>query len=449
MLCDAAERLQGGHDVRTGPLLASYAQLRPTGHVIAERVTPDLEFIAAVRAMGEELLGARVLELQWSVPRAPPGLLPGHDDVVTLLVPPGLEGPGDALALALGVALESEKLRQLTDGNAAGPLLPQVALALECAPGEVVERMGCAGEGEVAEALLQRLLAAGAERSVRSAPLRGPSPAAGLTAALRGPDDGPLFVLAGATERLHDLVSPWVRRLQTPLAKLAGSRQSDDGYALLPSLVAEDPRLHRERIAAEHEEGAILESNGALLIRFAQLDTALVDERARPVVTQLKRSRTRAVLCGRSTECLQEVLSAVGPEVRVVVLLGEALGALGPYPDLVIDGRTSHPLELNNILYPPHVDATKAASVLLSPPSLGLSPSLVLAEQVGSAPLLGPLALSVAHARAAGLLPRGARVAAAVHPPGDSAAASATALLCLTRMAGADGSTSPRARARR
>ncbi|MFZ9887310.1 MAG: hypothetical protein ACO3JL_07390, partial [Myxococcota bacterium] len=139
---------------------------------------------------------------------------------------------------------------------------------------------------------------------------------------------------------------------------------------------------------------------------------------------------------------------AAGSEARVIVVLGEAIGAHSLYPDMVIDGRTSHPLELHNAFHPSTEDPTGTSSVVLSPPSLGFSPSLLLTQQVGSAPLLGPLALCVAHARAAGALPRGARLAAAVFPPGDAQSASDVALGCLGRMAGASQSASSKARGR-
>ncbi|MFZ9888629.1 MAG: hypothetical protein ACO3JL_14110, partial [Myxococcota bacterium] len=286
VLCEAAERLSQGHEVHTAPLLASYASLRPAGHAAAGAHSLDLEFLGAVRGMGEELWGARVLELQRSVVRATPFLAPRGDDAVTLLVPPGLEGPGDALALMLGVATESAKLQRLAAEGAEGPLLPKVAAALGCPPLEVVDRMECVGDRDTAEALLQRLYVAGPNRSVRS-PMGAAAGTAPVEAAFRGRSDrgGPLFVVAGATERLHDLVSPWVRRLQSPLAKLAGTRHSDDLYALLPNLFAEDPQLHDERINVEHDEGALISIGDALLIRFEHLDTTLVDERARAVVT--------------------------------------------------------------------------------------------------------------------------------------------------------------------
>lgn len=437
-LARAAAELSQRGVVEVGPLLAAYRALAPVGHAGAQGIAPDLELLAATASFGAPLLGAEAVEVCASVPRAPPSVRP--DDVderrARLFTPPGVESGADALTLTLGVALEAAKLVALLDDPAtpAGDLVDVAAGACGVTPDDVARALG-APDRATALAAFEDVLRGGVVRRVElAASARAGRPIDDVMLDVALNEDGPLFVLAGATERVQDLLSPWVRRLERPLARLAGSPAADELYAALPLLLAEEPRAHDERLEVEAREG-FTPCGDAVVVRFERVDPARADERTRTSLRALKQSRARAVLTGRDPETLRAVLARVGRRARVVAVLGEALGARSPYPDVVVDAVSGHPLDLDNALADPERH-DEVASVCISPPSLGLSPRAFLEQGVGCAPLLAPLLLEAVHARAAGWLARQSRLAAGISPPGDSAAASSVALRCLARMSG-------------
>lgn len=446
----AAEELRATGTLEVGPFLAAYRALEPVAHGGSANLAPDLDFLNAATSLGEALLDAELFEVTATSPRAPPSVTSAADTDgprrAHVHVAPGFEATADALALALGLGLEAAKLQALLDEGLEREPLAAAARALGVTTTAIAEHLAT---DEIEVALrLRRVADGGVVRRVLASPAaRVPLPIDDVLFDVATGGDGPLFVLAGATERLQDILSPWVRRLDGPLSRLAGTTSSDDLYSVLPLLLAEEPLAHDERLDVESREG-FTPCGGVIVIRFDVVDPTRADERARPLLRALKQSRARAVLCERHPSTLTDVLARVGKRARVVAVLAEALGGRSPYPDVVVDALTGHPLDLDNALADPE-DPSQEAAVCISPPSLGLSPRAFLEHGVGCAPLLAPFLLEAAHARAAGLLARRARLAAATFAPGDSAAASAVALRCLSRMAGVSPLASRRQPARR
>ncbi len=430
----AARDLREHGVVEVGPALAAYRTLQPVAHGGSLARAPDLAFLAATSAFGPPLLDAEMLTVAGAVPRAPPFVTSGAAEGTRAHVAPGVEATADALTLALGLALEAAKLQVLLDdADGDDDLLALTARAHDSTKAAVAASLD-RSEAEATE-MLEAILHGGVARRVYALPeARAPIPLDEVLLDVANDDDAPLFVLAGATERLQDLLSPFVRRLESPLAHLAGSTSADELYAALPLLLAEEPRCEEERLAVESREG-FTPCGGALVVRFDRVDASRADERARPQLRALKQSRARAVLCARFPTTLAEVLARTGRRTRAVIVLAEALGGQSPYPDVVIDAESGHPLDFDNALADGD-DGRETACTYISPPSLGLSPRAHLEHGVGCAPLLAPLLLEAAHARAAGTLARRARLAAGTFAPGDSEGASAVALRVLSRMSG-------------
>ena len=284
--------------------LDGYRALRPAGHARAADEAPDLDFLEAAFALGgASLLGASQLIASRGTPRT--GIVVevaplAERDAVELRLPPSPHSAMDAFALTAGLAVEASKVARLLDGVVTEEdALLRISSAAQLDEEGLVMRLG-GDRGEAVRAL-SALLAPGEARTVRLA-TDGARPDAAAPFdgfALEGSTHdagGPLFVVAGASDRLHDLVSPYVRRLRGPLSRLAASSFEDALYDALWTLFSEAPAALEERLEAEARDG-ISPIPGALVVRFDALDPALADARSREDVRALKRSRARAVLC--------------------------------------------------------------------------------------------------------------------------------------------------------
>lgn len=417
------------------PLLDAYRALGPVGHPGAAAPSLDTGFLAgAVSFGGLSLLRASHLVVTRGAPRAGPYLVPSSEgDAVELRAPPAPDAPYDAVALVAGLALEARKLEDVLGARALDDAAPTILARTSGADEETLAAQ-LGGDAAHARRVLGALLEGGVHRTVHlglgaARPDACPAVDPVLLDAAAHDTGGPLFVLAGATERLHDLVSPYARRLRAPLSSLAGASSEDALYDALPLLYAEEPRALDERLEVETRAG--LSSAGAALVaRFDAMDPALADPRARESLRALKRSRARAVLCGRHPDTLSMVLASVGTRARAVIVLGEGFCGEAPalHPDLVRDARTGHLVEIDNAL-----SSSKEAPscVVTSAPSLGLVPLEGMPADTSSFSLL-TAALSL---RALGQLTKKTRLAAAVARIGDGEALSQVALLCLARMA--------------
>jgi hypothetical protein len=427
VLAEACERLASGSHLDTLPLMSAYRHARPAGHPLAAADSPDLAFLGTLYALGgAPLLAAPRLVVVQSAPRMPPEVLPLSGGV-EVRVPPSEEAPGDVLALALGLTVEAAKLRRaLGDGHAPGPALAERVLALPV--GSLAQAFG--DDDSAADALAALLRSPASRRVHALAPPAAP-------ALLDIDVDGPLFVVAGATERLHDLISPWARRLLPRLQALVGSDDGDAPYAALPALLQIDPSVHDERLAAEQRDG-LMASGDALLIDHAALDPALADPRGRDALATLRRNSARTIVVGRRRAALEHVLETYGAQLRVVVVLAEALTVPGTLlmPDVLVHPGGPHYVDLRNALG--LAAASGGAHVSLHVPSLGLAPRSAPGLLPGSSlnALLWPLVSVAARARAFGHLARATQLAVGLTSPA-SADSSALALHCLAKMAAA------------
>lgn len=430
-LAAACAQLRAGGSVDTLPLTAAYRAARPAGHALASAASLDLAFLGTLYALGgAPMLSAPRLIAAQSAPRMPPEVMPLPGGV-EVRVPPSEEAAGDVLALALGLTVEAAKLRRaLGDGSTPGPALAERVLALPA--GSLDRAFG--DEASAADALAALLSSPASRRVHALAPEQAPPPPAPEGA------DGPVFIVAGATERLHDLVSPWARRLAPRLIELVGDDDIDAPYAALPALLQIDPGVHDERVSAEQDDG-LLASRSAVALDHGALDPALCDPRALEALTTLKRSRAASIVVGRQRRAFEAALEHHGGDARVVVVLAEALTAPGTLlmPDVLVHPRASGGddtwLDVRNALGLP---APPAAHPTLHVPSLGLAPRQAPGLPLGSSlnALLWPLVAAFGRARALGHVPRSTRLAVGLSSPA-SADSSALALHCLSKMAAA------------
>jgi hypothetical protein len=435
-LAQSARELEARGQLDVAPKLWAYRALDPVGHPGASRSCLDAAFLAAAFGLGGiSLLRAKDL---WALPQPPRSLpavheLPRHERPGAILhVSHGPEGCADALSLQLGLAAEAAKLdarldelhEPRVDDRALWPALFEAPLA------SLLEAFG--SEQSLRDALAA-LLEGGVDRRVLRA--AGHAPALDEVLFDVAISDGPLFVLAGATERLHDVSTPWVRRLEGPLARLAGDRDADALYDALPLLVSDDPRCHDERLQVEAKDG-VTPCGAALVVRFDALDTAKADERARPLLRALKGRRTCAVLCDRRPETLRAVLARAGRRARVVVVIADGIlpDVEAGFPDVLLDAQSGLPLDLDNALADADSERERAAACL-SLPSLGLTPSVILQDKGAVAAGASALLAEAGLARARGELSRRARLAVAVLSAGASGQHTRVALRCLERMA--------------
>jgi hypothetical protein len=432
----AAELLATGRlDVAT--LLHAYRGLSPVGHPGAGADAPDCDFLAAAWSLGGVgLLGGHQVRVCGAPPRALPTAEPLEGGAgVRLSLARGQDAAGDALALALGVAMESAKLQPLLDDvPPASATLDEIASRLALSRDALAAAFGSADDA--VQALLSAA-AAGPDRELvldDGAPPVQPDALDDVIFDVAVDGDGPVFVLAGATERLHDMLSPYVRRLAAPLGRLAGAATDDARYDALRLLVTAEPDSHAERVAAETRDG-ISHCGSALVVRFEALDPSAVDERARNTVRQLKSRRALGVVTGRSPAALGDALDRCGARARVVVLLAEAFAGeeARAWPDVILDAASGHPFDVDNALC--DANAEEPITAHISAPSLGLTPAPLVRERWAVDALLAPLLAETGAARARGALGRGARVALGSFAPGDGAHASSVALRVLERMA--------------
>ncbi len=443
-LCRAARTLAEDGVVDVMDLVDDYRAIRPLGHPAAHEARLCTDFVAACAALGgHALLGADRIAASSGAPHPPPAAAPFAGGI-ELTSPAADDVAANALAVALGLACEGRKvLRALGDEPSFVDDLGAACARLGVDPMHLVAALG--GDEAQAREAIASLWHGGAARSVSSAPTDDPSLPGGLVddEALRAACAGrPVYVAAGATERLHDVLSPFARRAHPRLAELGralGAAPSpDDVYAALDALFAAEPRTPDERAATDADHG-LLVVGAATVVRFDALDDGAVDPRARAAVKALAGAGAVLVLCGRDAASLSRVLDVVGGATRAVVALADGFAESPCFPDVVVDATTGYALVVDNALA-----KGEPGAVSVTLPSLGLTPGVAAGQPVGARETtLFPLLARTYAARARKALPPTTKIAAAVVPIGDFVAPTTIALAVLARMAPAPPAPAP------
>lgn len=391
LLARAARALVEEERLSTDGLLAAYRALGPAGHEGAREDALDVAFVARCRSLGgDALLAARHIVVEAALPRTGPGVLhgdgraprgrhEGEGETVRLRAAADDDAAGNALALALGLSLEAAKL-----GHGLS------------APADVLRSTFATPQD--ARAALEALSRGGAVREVELGAV-APRVDSAVLGALAAERDRPLYVVAGrGARRVHDLLSPYGRRLRDDLVALGrklGAPRDDEIYAGLDVLLA-DEHVHAERLAVEAAEGFEPAGPGVVVVRCEVLADADVDRRCREAAIQLKRARAAVVLVEGRADTLAAVLRAMGGACRAVALLGEA--SAERTPAFVDEPASGHVASFDNALAPPGETA-----LLTTLPSLGLAPAALAPEAVVDATAWG-LVQAVLRARAHGAL---------------------------------------------
>jgi hypothetical protein len=430
-LATAAQELDASHHVDLPALVPAYLAIRPTGHRLATTRTIDLALLGRSLALVGEPLSLGASRFVLSTVRA--AVMPTVVDEggsLLLTLPESDHACADALAFALGLVVERAKAKRIL-GEMPSSSLDVTARLLGVTSDALVAHFG---SPERAMAALSSLSRGSLRASLHRVP-RDETRRTKLSELDRAPSTGPLFIVAGAIERIHDMLSPFVRRLETELTALAGSPDDDALYASLVEIVTRDPLAHDERLTVEEADG-IAHHGDHLVVSFRALDVRFADARARAALEKLASQDATLVLTSRTSRGLAEVLARVGTRARAVILLDEGFtdGATPYFPDVIVSATSMHAIE--NPFARTRDDAT-TAHVAFCAPGLGLAP----ADPPGTRPdaiacaLLASMIDVVVRARALGQLHRACRTACAVVLPGDDLAASAIALACLEKMA--------------
>lgn len=422
-LARAARALDDDGAAETAPLLPALRTVRPSGHEGAGADQVDVPFVARMRALGGgALLAARALRVLPAPWRAPWRFSSCADGTVELHAPPRDDLAGDALLVLTGLALEAAKLAH---GLPADPAAVRAAFPTPTAARDALAALQTGGSARVVE------LASDAARLDRAA-LR----------ALVG--DRPCFVVAGdGAARMHDLLSPFARRMRAALTA-AGERASprparDDAvYAGIDALAAADPLAFAERLEVERADAVVPIGAGAVAVRCEALPDAEVDRRAREAVAQLKRARALVVLVEPCRATLAAVLAtsagAGANATRAVAIVTN--GTCDAAPDALVDVASGHVAPLDNALVPA---SRSHASSLWSLPSLALATEEHPCDAGAFA-----LAQAVLRARIDGTLAQSARLAVRAVPHGDQGALSGACLELLARFAPRQARARPR-----
>jgi len=425
----AARALDATQHLPIVPLVDAYRARAPLGHTGAASPAVDVAFLGrALALLGDpSLLGAaRFVVETVRAPCAP--IVRALDDACVLTLPESDHAGADGLALALGLVVERAKAKRVLGDVPSSSL--EVTARLLSTTGEALA--AAFGDGTRAQGALTALARGEMDARVHRVPSpRAPPDGDGLSRAL---GDGPLFVVAGATERVHALLSPFARRFESELAELAGTPDDDALYGALTELFTRDPGAHEERVRAERDDG-IVDVGGALAVRFRALPARAVDPRARALVEQLAKSDASLVVVSRDARAFSEVLAVVGGRARAAIVVDEGLVEPGSivFPDVVIEGARAHAIE--NALAPSDARAARATSVARAHASLGLASSRDRAEGRAACTLAFSLQDALVWARARGLVGPQCRSACALVLPGDDAAHTALALTTLAKMA--------------
>lgn len=406
LIARAARALSEDGAVSTEGLLAAYRAAAPANHAGATHDIVDAAFLARARALGgDALLAARALRLTSAPWRAAVRIAPADDDTLELLSPPREDRAGDALLLLLGVSLEAAKLAHGL------PVPPESLRAAFPNPTAAQDALAALREG-------------GDARLLEQAPGTARIEAAAL-AALVG--DRPCYLVTGAgAARLHDLLSPFARRLRAPLVELAGRLETapprdEAAYLGLEALLDADADVLAERLEAERADACVPVGEGAIAVRCEALPDGEVDRRCRESAAQLKRARALLVLVEPNAESVAEALRVLGASARALAVVTEGNSACTPAA--LRDEATGHVALVDNAL-------PDAAGTLCSLPSLALADGGPGADASAFA-LTQPLLT----ARAQGVLDARARLAIRSAPTGDAAALSRACIDLLARFA--------------
>lgn len=431
-----AAAVASGAALSCAPFASAYRRLKLPGHALAGSDAIDLAFLASARDFGGVgLLGANHFALGQPLPRSYPALDLREGNVV-MHGDRRAQSAADAFTFALGLSVESLKVQAQLAGDEGFDDVASAAVALGTDSASLLRSLG-----PTADDVLRALSALGQDVGDRQ--VSGPTEKAVVDCEALGrhvhsaKGAGPLFVVVGAYERVHDVLSPFVRQLAPELGKLTSDKSPDALYQAANEVFAYDVEAVFERVGQEEREG-FLACGEVVALRCESLNPRRCDFRANAAAIALSRSRTRIVFAP-DADALVQVLDAVGDQVRAVVVISE--GRLPPgksaRPSIVVDAATNIALDVDNaLLGVREVGQTKLPTVALTVPSLGLAPEVIpenFVVETGLAPLLSTCAM----ARAQGALQQSAKLAYAVVPTHDVAAPTEVALRVLERMASA------------
>jgi hypothetical protein len=397
----------GADDIRA--LLPAWRALSPAGHPGAGADTLDVNTLAAIASQSIDLVGAHALHVSAGAFRAPVRIEPAHaggpdegaqnEAALALL---GVE-PGTALALALTLSLEGAK-RAHGIGASADALRAAFATP------------------EDARAVLDALDACGGARRVTFRENDDGT----ASAVSRAVGDRPAFVFCAAGAfGVHDLLSPYARRLGAKLA-LAGRgrvRSDDDTYRGIERIAALEPDAVFERLAAEEQDG-LVRCGRALVIQLDRVPESGIDARAREAAVVLKKARA-AIVCVSDDLALTLALSDLHGSVRAIAVVAEA--TLASTPSVLQDAcGTLTPVD--NAL----TEVGVRTPPLMTLPSLHMRLGDEQPQDARSFPLV-QVALRALYDGASPLA-AGARMAVRTVPVGDRDALSAAVLDVLARI---------------
>lgn len=401
LLSRAARALVEEGELSTDGLLPAWRLLAPRFHAGADQDVVDVATIARCRA----LLAHDRIQVVSASPRAPvrfiDGALAGARDSVV----------GDAFATALALSLETAKLSH-------GLPVPDDALrAAFATPAE-------------AQRALDAMRAGGVVRSVDATPFLHDADARIDTNRLAAlARDRPTYVVVGVgARRIHDLLSPFARRLRAELAPLGAHARGDELYAGIAALYGADDTnsgtVDDERLAVEANDGFDATGPGAVAVLCEKLTESEVDARVREAATSLKRARALLVLVEERASSLAYVLQAAGASARAVVCVVDASEEAAP--SFVMESASDHVAAVTNALAD-HGGATSALTLPSFAMQSASSPGLV--DDV-----LFPLAQQILQARAHGVLSGDAKVGLKTVRTGDVSGLSRCCIELLGRL---------------
>ncbi len=165
----------------------------------------------------------------------------------------------------------------------------------------------------------------------------------------------PTYLVVGAgAVRMHDVLSPYARRLGPRLMGLArtqagvgGARGGDDlAYAAIEVLHATHPDTLVERLSAEAGDGFYADDVG-IIVDCQALPPTGADGRAAAHLERLRRARARVVLLPNGQH-VQQALDHIAPALQAVVVLSTATSDV--VPAFVADAATGVTLPVANAL---------------------------------------------------------------------------------------------------
>lgn len=408
--------------VTTEGLLPAWRALQPAAHPGAGHDAVDVAFLGRVRArFGPGALQASRIVVgggpRRGQPRASASLESG---ALHIEAPSSAAARGELLGLALGLALEGAKVRHGLTAS------PEALRAVFASPAEARATLDALAS---CRDVLELEEAARTNSTSSSAFLDAPTVD---TATLQGlARDRPVYVVTGVgAHRIHDLLSPFARRLREvlmPLGQVLGAPAGEEAHAAI-DLISGEAGIHQERHAVESADGFTALGADVIAVRCDAIAESEADRRCRDAVQQLKRARALLVLVAPHGPTVLAVLSALSGACRLVAVLEE--GTASCTPAFVEDAATGHILPIDN--------AFNGHDVLVTIPALGFAP-----HREGPAMDAGvfPIVAAVLRARAHHAV-GDVRLAVRATASGDSAALTSACVETLSRLAPA----SPRGR---